>query len=272
MRRVALKIAYLGTDYYGFQRQPGLTTVEGEILSALEELDVVEDMDNCSFQIAGRTDRGVHALGNVISFLTEGRVIINQINDVLPRSIRILAQTNVPLNFRARYAQNRHYRYLLVAEPFWDGDNLEFHDMVEAAKLFTGTHNFRNFSKRSERNPVRTIESMEIRKYEDLMRVDVIGESFLWNMVRKIVSVLLMVGEGEINPEDIVEYLNPHKEFPIRPAPPEGLILMDVKYSGMEFTEDSYAINSFRSFLLNEFIKSRTITLSQMEMIKALKD
>ncbi|MEQ8226418.1 MAG: tRNA pseudouridine(38-40) synthase TruA, partial [Candidatus Eremiobacterota bacterium] len=85
---MALKIAYLGTDYYGFQRQPGLTTVEGEILSALEELDVVEDMDNCSFQIAGRTDRGVHALGNVISFLTEGRVIINQINDVLPRSIR----------------------------------------------------------------------------------------------------------------------------------------------------------------------------------------
>jgi len=144
--------------------------------------------------------------------------------------------------------------------------------MVQAAKLFIGTHDFRNFSKKSERNPVRTIEKMEIGKDKDLICVDVIGESFLWNMVRKIVSVLLMVGDREIKPEDIVEYFAPHKEFPIRPAPPEGLILMNVKYSGIEFTEDAYAINSFRTFLLNEFIKSRTITSSQMEMIKALKD
>ncbi|HTX60955.1 MAG TPA: tRNA pseudouridine(38-40) synthase TruA, partial [Methanobacterium sp.] len=112
MKRVALKIAYLGSDYYGFQRQPGLKTVEGEILEALEETGMVEDVDKCGFGLAGRTDRGVHALGNVISFLTEEKVQINQINDSLPHSIRILAQAKVSLQFKARYAQQRHYRYL----------------------------------------------------------------------------------------------------------------------------------------------------------------
>lgn len=269
MRRVALKIAYLGTEYYGFQRQPGLTTVEGEILSALEEVGVVNNINNCGFQIAGRTDRGVHALGNVISFLTENRFILNQINDVLPRSIRILARTNVPPGFKARYAQKRHYRYLLVEPPFGESFNLQ--DIVEASNSFKGTHNFRNFSKRSERNPVRTIKDVEISKEKDFLRIDVVGESFLWNMVRKIVSVLLMVGEGEIKPEDIGEYFNPENELPIRPAPPEGLILMDVEYSEVKFRKDSYALNSFKSFLINEFIKNQTITLSQKEMINSLK-
>ena len=272
MRRVALKIAYLGTEYYGFQRQPGLTTVEGEILSALEEVGVVEDINNCGFQVAGRTDRGVHALGNVISFLTEERVIINQINDVLPRSIRVLAQAKVSLHFKSRYALNRHYRYLLVEPPFGERDNFDLHNMVKASKLFRGTHDFRNFSKKSQRNPVRNIEDLEISKEKDLLRIDVVGESFLWNMVRKIVSVLLMVGEGEIKTEDIDKYFNPEKELAMRPAPPEGLILMDVKYSGVKFIEDSYALNSFKYFLLNEFIKSQTIALSEKEMINALKD
>ena len=112
MRRVALKIAYLGTDYHGFQRQPNLTTVEGEILSALDETGVVADVNKCGFGVAGRTDRGVHSLGNVITFLTEEEVRINQLNNALPKSIRVLAQAKVPLHFKVRYALNRHYRYL----------------------------------------------------------------------------------------------------------------------------------------------------------------
>ncbi len=271
MRRVALKIAYLGTDYYGFQKQPGLITVEGEILSSLEEVGVVQDMDKCGFGIAGRTDRGVHSLGNVISFLTEERVIINQINDTLPQSIRVLAQAKVPLRFKARYALSRHYRYLLTQEPIIR-DTVDFNKMVEASQLFKGTHNFTNFSKRSERNPVRTIDEITIREKRDLIQIDMVGESFLWNMVRKIVSVLLMVGEGELQVENVNKFFSPQKDFPIRPMPPEGLILMDITYSGVKFSEDSYARRTFKSFLKQEYFKTQSIAVSEKEMINSLND
>lgn len=270
MRRVALKIAYLGTDYYGFQRQPRLTTVEGEILSALEETGVVDDVDKCGFGIAGRTDRGVHSLGNVITFLTEERVIINQINDALPSSIRVLAQAKVPLRFKARYALKRHYRYLLPL--IQDEVPIDFDKMAEAAGLFRGTHNFINFSKRSERNPVRTIDEIKVKEERDLIQVDVVGESFLWNMVRKIVSVLLMVGKGKLPVEGVNELFSPEKDFPIRPMPPEGLILMDITYSGVKFVEDPYAVKTFKSFIKQEYFKNQSITLSEKEMLKGLKD
>lgn len=270
MRRVALKIAYLGTDYYGFQRQPGLTTVEGEILSALEKVGAVKDTDKCGFGVAGRTDRGVHSLGNVITFLTEERVIINQINDALPLSIRVIAQAKVPLHFKARYALSRHYRYLL---PLMSDDVLpDFEKMAEAAEVFRGTHDFTNFSKKSERNPVRTIDEIEVKERKDRIQFDVFGESFLWNMVRKIVSVLLTVGNGELPVQIIDELFNPLKDFCIMPTPPEGLILMDVIYSDIKFDEDPYAIKTFKSFIKQEYLKNQTMSLSEKEMLKGLRD
>lgn len=270
MRRVALKIAYLGTDYYGFQRQPDLTTVEGEILSALEETGVVVDVTKCGFGVAGRTDRGVHSLGNVITFLTDEEVRINQINSALPKSIRVLAQAKVPLRFKVRYALSRHYRYLLPLVP---GDvHPDMDKMVEVAELFKGTHDFTNFSKKNDRNPVRTIDDIKVIKRAYLIQVDVVGESFLWNMVRKIVAVLLTVGRGELPVAIINEFFNPEKDFCIMPLPPEGLILMDITYSDIKFQEDPYAVKTFKSFLKQEYLKNQTISLSQKEMIENLKE
>ena len=111
--RVALKIAYMGRDFHGFQRQPGLRTVESELLGALEEVGVIENLGQSNYSIAGRTDRGVHALGNVVSFRTRKMPIINQVNDILPRDIRILGFAQVPIGFKTRYANKRHYRYIL---------------------------------------------------------------------------------------------------------------------------------------------------------------
>jgi tRNA pseudouridine38-40 synthase len=267
MRRVALKIAYLGRDYYGFQRQPGLKTVEGELLSGLDEASLVEDVDKCGFGIAGRTDRGVNALGNVISFLSREGVRINQINNSLPPSIRILAQAKVPLQFKARYALQRHYRYI------WPllTDDINFDAMERVAEHFIGSHDFSNFSKRSERNPVRTIDKLEIKKGKDHIQIDVFGESFLWNMVRKIVSILLIVGKGDLKKYKLENYFNPNIDLAIRPMPPEGLTLMDVTYSGIIFQEDQYAKNSFYSYLNQEYIKNQTIALSERDMLKNLK-
>ncbi len=272
MRRVALKIAYIGTDFYGFQRQPGLPTVEGELLSALSEVGVIKDPDKCGFGIAGRTDRGVHALGNVISFLTEERVIINQINNALPNNIKILAHTNVPIRFKVRYALERHYRYLLVTNREIHRNVLNLEKMKKASQIMIGTHDFSNFSKRSERSSIRAINCVEVQRDSDLIIVDVKGESFLWNMVRKIVSVLLMIGYGEIEVDRIYEFLNPQKKAHIKPMPPEGLILMNVNYSGVEFTEDPYAQKSFTSHLEKEYLKNQSIASAEIEMIKNLKN
>lgn len=270
MRRVALKIAYLGTDYHGFQRQPNLTTVEGEILSALEETGVVADVNKCGFGVAGRTDRGVHSLGNVITFLTEEEVRINQLNNTLPKSIRVLAQAKVPLHFKVRYALNRHYRYLLPLVP---GDVYpDLDKMVGAAEFIQGTHDFSNFSKKSDRNPLRTIDAVEVTKRGDLVQVDIVGESFLWNMVRKIVSVLLSVGRRELPVEIINEFFKPEMDLCIMPMPPEGLILMKITYSEIKFDENPYAVKTFKSFLKHEYLAKETIALSQREMIENLKD
>lgn len=275
MKRVALKVAYIGTDFYGFQRQPGLRTIEGEILSALKETGLIEEIEKCAFEIAGRTDRGVHALGNVVSFLTHEKVIINQINDALPQSIKILAQADVPLRFKTRYALSRHYRYL-IAKPCWNfaRSQTELHfnldKMMEAGRILEGTHNFRNFSRRSERSPIRTVDQVLIKEGRDSVQVDVTGESFLWNMVRKMVSVLINVGEDQLNPGELQEYFDPQKEVSVKPAPPEGLILMDVGYSGVEFKEDAYAKNSFISSIKKEYLRQQTTALSQKELIKSL--
>lgn len=265
MRKVALKVAYIGTDFHGFQRQPDLRTVEGELISALKEANLVDNLKDCGYAIAGRTDRGVHALGNVISFQTEEDVEINYINDLLPKSIRILAIAGVPFEFKPRYAKSRHYRYTLI-----DGSSLDLNKIKSVAEMIEGAHDFSNFSKRSERNPVRTIERVKISLNEDILIIDVIGESFLWNMVRKIATSLLMVGSGDLEIKDVKKFLNPSTYAAIAPMPPDGLILMDTTYENVNFRYDEYARVKFISTLKEEYTNNRTIAAAEKAMMDNL--
>ncbi|MBM4240837.1 MAG: tRNA pseudouridine(38-40) synthase TruA [Euryarchaeota archaeon] len=269
MRNVALKVAYIGTNYYGFQRQPNLKTVEGELIDALKKSNLIDNFKNAGYSIAGRTDRGVHALGNVVSFRTDKDVIINQINDFLPEDIRILGKANVHFGFKPRFAQSRHYKYIIV-----DSGNLNLKLMVEASKKFCGTHNFQNFSKRSERNPIRTIDTINIQKdaeKEDIITIDVVGESFLWNMVRKIVKVLFKIGNGESGIDEIDKFFDLTSKVVIKPMPPECLILMDVEYKRVEFEFDEYAKRKFLSRLKEEYLSNKTISSVERVMMDKLK-
>ena len=264
MRKVALKVAYIGTDYHGFARQPNFKTVEGELIKALKEAGLIEKLKDSGYSIAGRTDRGVHALGNVISFRTPEKIVINQINDYLPNNIRILAQASVHFGFKPRYAKTRHYRYVIV------NYDLDISQMKKASKLFQGSHDFSNFSKRSERNPIRTIDKIEVSKIEDIIIIDVIGESFLWNMVRKIASVLFSIGNHEISIETIDKSFDPSFTLAVAPLQPEGLILMDTYYEGVKFIIDEYAKNKFLSSLNDEFKYNRTISAVEKVMMDEL--
>ncbi len=265
MRKVALKVAYIGTDFHGFQRQPDFKTVEGELIDALKNANLIDNLKDSGYAIAGRTDRGVHALGNVISFRTPEEVIINQINDFLPKSIRILAKAGVRFGFKPRFAKYRHYRYTVVNQ-----DHLDFDKIKEASKIFQGTHDFSNFSKRSERNPVRTIDNIDIKVDEDLLIIDVIGESFLWNMVRKIATALFLVGNDELSIKKIETFFDPSATTAITPMPPEGLILMDTIYEGLVFKYDEYAKSKFLSALRDEYIHNRTIAAAEKIMMDEL--
>lgn len=265
MRKILLRVAYIGTGYHGFQRQPDVPTVEEKLLDALKEAGLIEGPWDSRFQIAGRTDRGVHALGNYVTFFTEEDVRVNQINDLLPADIRVLAWASVMYPFKVRYPLERHYRYILHR------DHVEKLDaMMEAAGYFRGTHEFSNFSKRSERNPVRKVNDVRVSSSGEAVVIDVYGESFLWQMVRKMVSVLLRVSGGEMSPEEVASLLDTEERIFIEPAPPGNLILMDMKYGvKIKLLHDEYAIKRFMSQLEAEFMEYRDMSMVRGAMLDA---
>lgn len=269
MVKTAFKIAYIGTDFHGFQRQPNLPTVEGELLKAFKIVGAIKDLEGSDYSIAGRTDRGVHALGNVIALKTKSQATINQINYYLPSSIQIIGKAEVPNGFKPRFAENRHYKYVFFNDPY-NKQSLNLKKMQRASKILEGTHNFQNFTKRCEREPKRTVKGMEVSQTGRITIFDVFGESFLWNMVRKMVQVITLIGKGEMTEEELHLLLNPDIPASITPVAPDGLILMDVKYGGIEFSMDKYAKNNFFKTIKEEYIRRRTIASAEEQMMKVL--
>ena len=153
MRRVALKIAYIGTKFHGYQRQPNYRTVEGELLKAFFVFVVIEDTWKAHYSVAGRTDKGVHSTGNVISFITDEEIRLNYLNGLLPKDVKIIGEARVPYGFKVRFPLSRTYTYVQPFNPFEEND-YNFDDMKKAMQYFIGEHNFRNFSKYMKRIPI----------------------------------------------------------------------------------------------------------------------
>lgn len=240
--RVALKLAYIGTEFHGSQIQPNVVTVEGELFKALRNIGIIESPKSANNTCAGRTDAGVHALEQVVAFDTDkpNLAIPRIINSELPPTIWAWAHAEVPLDFDARRdAVSRHYRYVM------SGEGYEISKIREASKLLVGTHDFENFSRTNgEKSTIRTIEMINARVDGDLTKIDVVGNSFLWNMVRKIVTALSMIGRGVRDNDWLLQMLNPDiYEEGIEPAPAYGLTLLKVNYEKkIEWIEDNYSL------------------------------
>lgn len=240
--RVALKLAYIGTEFHGSQVQPNVVTVEGELFEALRNIGIIESPKSANYTFAGRTDAGVHALGQVVAFDTDrpNLAIPRIINSELPPSIWAWAHAEVPYYFDARRnAVSRHYRYVM------SGEGCDISRVREASKLLIGTHDFENFARTNEeKSTVRTIESVNARVDGGLVKIDVIGNSFLWNMVRRIVTALSMIGKGVRDKDWLLQMLDPDiYEEGIEPAPAYGLTLLKVNYKDyIEWIEDDYSI------------------------------
>jgi tRNA pseudouridine38-40 synthase len=251
MRYIKLTIAYDGTDFHGWQIQANKPTVQGEIVSVLRRLT----QENIQLHATGRTDAGVHALGQVGSFRTQSALspleFQRALNALLPPTIRIVGSEETGPDFSARWsAKGKVYRYRIylgkvVPPMLWRyvlhyPFPLDEVAMRDAAARFVGVHDFSSFaaSMGSEeddkgRNMQREIFSAELQRTDDGQELwfTVHGRSFLRYMVRKMVGTLLDVGRGKLKPEDIdrlYELKDRSKSGPT--VPPQGLFMVRVDH------------------------------------------
>jgi tRNA pseudouridine38-40 synthase len=247
MRRIRLTLSYDGTDYHGWQVQPGLPTIQG----VLE--DVLSSIEGASVQVAGsgRTDAGVHALAQVAAVSLRNPIpcenLVKAANRLLPRAIRILRAEEAPAGFHPRFdAIAKTYEYRIwreaICPPF---ERLYVYHrpyplnevaMIAAAPLLAGEHDFRAFAAADEKDElghskVRTIFSSELWREGPRLVYRVRGSGFLKHMVRNMVGVLLEVGKGNLTSEDVKARLDPPCTVAPGPtAPACGLFLMSVEY------------------------------------------
>ncbi len=207
MRNIKLIIEYDGKGFNGWQKQPDKLNIQGEIEQAIKHISGEE----VNLTASGRTDAGVHSIGQTANFKTECNIPIEKIpyaiNSQLKKSIRIKSAEEVDENFHARYnCKGKKYRYIInnsqQGSAIYRG--LEFHesmplnveDMKKAAQFFVGTHDFAGFkaSGTSKKNSVRTIFKAEVKEVGERIYIELTGSGFLYNMVRIISGTLLDVG------------------------------------------------------------------------------
>ncbi|CAN5901531.1 tRNA pseudouridine(38-40) synthase TruA [soil metagenome] len=244
MRNIKLLLTYDGTDFHGWQRQPDLRTVQQVLEEAVEQITGVVPTANAS----GRTDAGVHALGQVVNVFTVFKhppeVLVRALNAMLPMDVRVLGAWDVSQAFHATIdAKSKRYRYVLdnapIADPFrtryaWHiFQKLDAEAMQRAARTLRGRHDFRSFETHwpNRTSSVRTIFDIEVKRDGDIVTVEVEADGFLYNMVRSITGTLVLVGNGRRPESFVAQALQSERRAEAGPtAPPQGLFLVVVRY------------------------------------------
>ena len=250
--RILLTVAYDGTHYHGWQYQPGVKTIEGEInkqLSGLlkEEIKIIG---------ASRTDTGVHAMGNLAVFDADTRIppkkIAYALNACLPKDIRIQNSVKVKEDFHPRKTATRKtYQYRITNQEFpnplkrlyshFTYGKLDVEKMKQAAVFLVGEHDFQSFcaAGSTAESTVRTIYDLSVRKEEEEIVIEVTGNGFLYNMVRIIAGTLMEVGRGKIEPKELPRILAQRERKAAGPtAPACGLTLMKYQFVDNTFFLD----------------------------------
>ena len=245
MRNIKLVIEYDGKEFNGWQKQPTKLNIQGEIERAIKQI-TGEEVD---LTASGRTDAGVHALGQVANFKTNSNIPIEKIpialNSNLKKSIVIKSAEEVEERFHSRLnCKRKTYRYIINNSRYGTAiyRNLETHipmklniqKMQEAIKYFEGEHDFKAFkaSGTSSKSSVRTIYNAEvIDAGNERIYIELTGNGFLYNMVRIISGTLVEVGLGKIEPNEIKTIIESQKrENAGKTLPPQGLYLVSVEY------------------------------------------
>jgi len=250
MRNLKLILSYDGTDFSGWQVQPCAATIQGTLASAIGRVTGEKVLP----QASGRTDAGVHALAQVVTFVTESSVPTQNfqkaLNDILPSSVRVLRVEEVAADFHARHsAKAKTYRYRIyrgaICPPFlaryvWHYPYpVEEGAMASAAALVVGEHDFRSFTAAdSERgreaeyiSNIRQIFESSWERVGEEFVYTVRGSGFLHHMVRNLVGSFILVGKGTLKPDDVTRILEAKDRSQAGPtAPGHGLYLVNVEY------------------------------------------
>jgi tRNA pseudouridine38-40 synthase len=249
MRNLRLILAYDGAEFSGWQVQPDAATVQGTLASAIGRITGEKVLP----QGSGRTDAGVHALAQVVTFVTESPVptanFLKALNDILPASVRILEVEEAPADFHARHsARAKTYRYRIyrgpICPPFlaryvWHYPyRLDESAMAGAASLVVGEYDFTSFAavdpERGREEPVsnvRTIFSSAWERVGDELVYTVRGSGFLHHMVRNLVGTFILVGRGTLQVDDVTRILQARNRSAAGATTPgSGLYLVNVEY------------------------------------------
>ncbi|MFW9930546.1 MAG: tRNA pseudouridine(38-40) synthase TruA, partial [Candidatus Thorarchaeota archaeon] len=236
---LALKFAYFGmNDYYGFQKQPKLLTIEQKIQESLIKSNINFKISKISRSIdyASRTDKGVNAWDQTIKFELDNEKIpsrlLYRINSTLPLNIRTWAFAQVSNDFSPRFdSLYKIYTYFYVQNSY---EKLDLDLIEKGATLLTGIHNFQNFSKNDNKktNYIRNVLNINVstNNSSSVIKFSIKGESFLWQMVRRIVSHLIDLGYGKVDLSNTEALLSSKMSKKPNPLPANGLLLEKIEY------------------------------------------
>ncbi len=244
MRNIKLILQYDGSCYHGWQRQPNAITVQETLENAIEDITG----EKITLYGCGRTDAGVHAKEYVCNFFTDTRFdatrFMYAINSRIPDDIRCISSCEVSSDFDSRWSERKTYTYLIYNAPikdvFLNKRVWHFHHKIDvdlmkkAAEAFVGEHDFIGFASSgfTVKTTVRTIYSLDVAKEGDIIRIDVCGNGFLYNMVRIIAGTLCFCGAGRIDWHEMPDIIaSCDRERAGITAPADGLYLSKVEYS-----------------------------------------
>ncbi len=238
-----LDLSYDGRRFHGYARQRDVRTVQGDLEAALARI-----LEPVVTEVAGRTDAGVHARHQVVSFRTGLKVdsdrLARSLTGLLGPEVVVYRCRPVPVEFSARFAARRRtYRYRILNRPYPDPlrrgitwhvkDPLDVSAMNRAARFLEGEHDFASFCRRAEgRSTVRTVISAEwsVRSHE-VVRLEIVGRAFCHQMVRSITAYCVEVGKGRLDPDNTPQVVAARDRNAARgAAPPHGLVLWRVDY------------------------------------------
>ena len=255
-----MTIEYDGTSYRGWQDQTNAKTIQGTLVK------IAEQVLECKVDIqgAGRTDAGVHALGQVAHVEVQQQLPLRQtlekLNDALPSNINILRIEEANPDFHARHdAKGRSYLYFISGKRtafgkryvWWIRDHLDLKTMQETMLLFKGFHDFSSFAdkrRNKKDSSLVKVEFSDVKKQEHFIIFRFAGSHFLWKMVRRLVGITVETGRGNLSVQDVRTMLHTPSDLPAQyTAPPSGLFLEQILYEGETWHHYQFPLRPIRT-------------------------